>query len=200
MKKGLKVFATILMAGVLFGFAGCKTEADSSPVADTTPPAKVTVKEDGVTAANSKAVLTWTNPADKDFYATRVTVTPTVENGNSSLVIEGKASEKASASFEGLVNGTEYTFKLYSMDKSHNASEAVEVKATPKDTSDKTAPAEVTNLTATAKDKSVLLTWTDVVDTDKDIYGYEVSWTGATESRAATALSSNSIVVAQGVG
>ncbi len=69
--------------------------------------------------------------------------------------------------------------------------------ATPADT---TAPASVTNLTATAKDKSVLLIWTDAVDTDKDIYGYEVTWTSATASRAATALSSNSMVVAQGVG
>ncbi len=68
--------------------------------------------------------------------------------------------------------------------------------ATPADT---TAPASVTNLTATAKDKSVLLTWTDAVDTDKDIYGYEVTWTSATASRAATALSSNSMVVAQGI-
>ena len=41
-------------------------------------------------------------------------------------------------------------------------------------TSDKTAPADVTELTATNKDASVLLTWKDV--TDEDIYGYEVTW------------------------
>ena len=41
-------------------------------------------------------------------------------------------------------------------------------------TSDKTAPAEVTELTAINKDASVLLTWTDA--TDEDIYGYEVTW------------------------
>ena len=67
---------------------------------------------------------------------------------------------------------------------------------TPTDT---TAPASVTNLVATAKDKSVLLTWTDAVDTDNDIYGYEVSWTSETASRAVTALEANSMVVAQGV-
>ena len=69
--------------------------------------------------------------------------------------------------------------------------------ATPADT---TAPASVTNLVATAKDRSVRLTWTDVVDIDKDLYGYEVTWTSSTESRAVAALSSNSMVVAQGVG
>ena len=40
--------------------------------------------------------------------------------------------------------------------------------------SDKTAPADVTELTVTNKDASVLLTWTDA--TDEDIYGYEVAW------------------------
>ena len=67
--------------------------------------------------------------------------------------------------------------------------------ATPADT---TAPASVTNLTATAKNKSVLLTWTDAIDTD--IYGYEVNWTSGSEGRAATVLTENSILVAQEQG
>ncbi len=290
MKKNVKALAALFLASFAFLVTACKTEVAT----DTTPPAKVT--DVNATAANGKAVITWTNPADEDFYATRITVAPSVENGNSSLVIEGSANDKSSASFDGLVNGTEYTFKLYSLDNSHNDSEAVEVKATPKDTSDKTAPADVsdltvnaangnavltwmnptdsdfagvkitmmpaagtlanpvtldkgvdtftvsgltngeeysfnvqsfdnslnfaegatvaatpeytsdttapasvTNLVASAKDKSVLLTWTDAVDTDNDIYGYEVSWTSETASRAVTALEANSMVVAQGV-
>ena len=68
------------------------------------------------------------------------------------------------------------------------------------DPSDTAALASVTNLVATAKDKSVLLTWTDAIDTDKDIYGYEVSWTSGSEGRAATSLSSNNMLVAQGNG
>lgn len=36
------------------------------------------------------------------------------------------------------------------------------------------SPADVTELTVTNKDASVLLTWTDA--TDEDIYGYEVAW------------------------
>ena len=42
---------------------------------------------------------------------------------------------------------------------------------------DESAPAAVTNLTATAKDTRVLLTWTDA--TDGDVYGYEVSYSGS---------------------
>ncbi len=197
MKKSIKSLAALLLAGLVLGFAGCKAET-SDDSTDSTPPANVKIAEDGVTAANSKAVITWTNPADSDFYATRVTVSPALENGNSSLVVEGKAGEKSTVTFEGLANGTEYTFTLYSLDKSLNASDGVSKKATPLDTSDKTPPANVTSLTATAKDKSVLLTWTDA--DDSDIYGYEVSWTDGTASRAVAALEANSMIVAKGLG
>ena len=197
MKKSVKILAALLLSGLVLGFAGCKAET-SDDRTDSTPPAKVTIAEDGVTAANSKAVITWTNPADSDFYATRVTVSPALENGNSSLVVEGKAGEKSTVTFEGLTNGTEYTFTLYSLDKSLNASGGATATATPLDTSDKTAPANVTSLTATAKDKSVLLTWTDA--DDSDIYGYEVSWTSGTASRSVVALEADSMIVAKGLG
>ena len=41
---------------------------------------------------------------------------------------------------------------------------------------DETAPASVTELTATPKDSRILLTWKDAADSD--IYGYEVSYSG----------------------
>ncbi|MGI5115865.1 SUMF1/EgtB/PvdO family nonheme iron enzyme [Treponema sp. SP13] len=65
---------------------------------------------------------------------------------------------------------------------------------------DETAPAAVTNLTATAKDSRVLLTWTDA--SDSDIYGYEVSYSGSAPiNRAALpALNSTSMMAAQGAG
>ncbi|ERF60271.1 sulfatase-modifying factor enzyme 1 [Treponema socranskii subsp. socranskii VPI DR56BR1116 = ATCC 35536] len=65
---------------------------------------------------------------------------------------------------------------------------------------DETAPAAVTNLTATAKDSRVLLTWTDA--SDSDIYGYEVSYSGSAPiNRAALpALNVKSMMAAQGAG
>lgn len=65
---------------------------------------------------------------------------------------------------------------------------------------DETAPAAVTNLTATAKDSRVLLTWTDA--SDSDIYGYEVSYSGSAPiNRAALpALNDKSMMAAQGAG
>ena len=65
---------------------------------------------------------------------------------------------------------------------------------------DEVAPAKVTNLSATAKDCRVLLTWTDAADTD--VYGYEVSYSGtnAINRVALPALDSKSMMVPQGAG
>ena len=65
---------------------------------------------------------------------------------------------------------------------------------------DESAPANVTNLTATNKDGAILLTWTDNT-TDSDIYGYEVTYDTNTSSRVVlNPISNTSIVVAPGTG
>ena len=65
---------------------------------------------------------------------------------------------------------------------------------------DEAAPAPVTNLTVTAKDSRVLLTWTDAADSD--IYGYEVSYSGskAINRVVLPALETTSMMVPQGAG
>ncbi len=63
-------------------------------------------------------------------------------------------------------------------------------------TSDKTAPADVTELTATNKGASVLLIWTDA--TDEDIYGYEVTWNNNAPINRSAAMELNSMMVAPG--
>lgn len=59
---------------------------------------------------------------------------------------------------------------------------------------DGVAPADVTELKATNKGASVLLTWADA--TDEDIYGYEVTWKTSSKSKAAAAMEPNSMMVA----
>ncbi len=71
------------------------------------------------------------------------------------------------------------------------AQEAIDCCA---ETPDTTAPANVTDLAATPKDSSVLLTWKDAAD--EDIYGFEVSWKTESAGRSA-ALGENSMVVAK---
>lgn len=128
-----------------------------------------------VKASNAKAVLTWTNPSDSDFYATRIVISPKPKEGNATIVIEGNTKESSSTIVYGLTNGTEYTFTLYALDKAFNVSESVIGTATPTDPSDKTAPAAVTNLTATAKNGTAKLTWTNPSDTDLYAVWVEVS-------------------------
>ena len=61
---------------------------------------------------------------------------------------------------------------------------------------DTLVPADVTELTATNKDGSVLLTWTDA--TDEDIYGYEVTWNKNAQINRSAAMEANSMMVAPG--
>ena len=61
---------------------------------------------------------------------------------------------------------------------------------------DTVVPADVTELTATNKDASVLLTWTDA--TDEDIYGYEVTWNKNVQINRSAAMEANSMMVAPG--
>ena len=61
---------------------------------------------------------------------------------------------------------------------------------------DTTAPANVTNLVATNKDASVLLTWEDA--TDKDVYGYEVTWNKSNPINRSAVMTANSMMVAPG--
>ena len=65
---------------------------------------------------------------------------------------------------------------------------------------DETAPANVTNLAAVAKDARVLLTWTDAADTD--VYGYEVTYSGTNAINRVVfpALDSKSMMAPKGAG
>ena len=73
------------------------------------------------------------------------------------------------------------------------AQEAIDCCA---ETPDTTAPADVTELVATAKDSSVVLTWKDA--TDEDIFGYLVSWKAESTGRALVALEKDSLIAAKG--
>ena len=73
------------------------------------------------------------------------------------------------------------------------AQEAIDCCA---ETLDTTAPADVTEPVAAAKDSSVVLTWKDA--TDEDIFGYLVSWKAESQGRALVALEKDSLIAAKG--
>ncbi|MFA6937085.1 MAG: fibronectin type III domain-containing protein [Treponema sp.] len=175
MKKNWKAaFALITMACILSaGILSCKTEVDS----DTTAPAEATSFT--AQAGDSQAILSWTNPTDADFYGVEVSATPATGTLANPVVLTGTTS---SLTVTGLANATKYTFTVKTMDKSLNTSTGTTATATPADSSDKTAPAEVTGIAATAGDSQALLSWTN--PTDADFYGVEVSATPAYGSLA----------------
>ena len=188
--KKLNWLAAILVVATLFGgILGCKQEVEIP--SDEVAPAEVT--ELTATASNGNAVLSWKNPADADFAGVQVAMSP-AEGTLKNAVSLGK--DVVSLDVSGLTIGKEYTFTVKAFDESLNYSKGAEAKATVADTSDKKAPADVTELTATNKDASVLLTWTDT--TDEDIYGYEVTWNNNAPINRSAAMESNSMMVAPG--
>jgi len=161
----MKKLLSILSIGFLL-FASCQTEVGTDNTlktqTDTTPPfpvKKLTAEE-----GDKYISLSWLNPADSDFYGTKITFTPSVRNVSQPVIIEGTPSGKSSTTFNGLVNNTEYTFSVTALDKNQNKSEIVTISATPRP--DTTPPSEVTNITATPGDKSVTLSWTNPIDSD----------------------------------
>lgn len=89
---------------------------------------------------------------------------------------------------------TEKVYVCAKCQKEYNtAQEAIDCCA---ETLDTTAPADVTEPVAAAKDSSVVLTWKDA--TDEDIFGYLVSWKAESQGRALVALEKDSLIAAKG--
>ena len=188
-KKFLLLFTGILFLwGMLF--TGCSSDSDSDD-ADRTPPAEII----GLNAVpnDSSVFLTWTNPADKDFYGVEVSAVPAEGTLKEPVVVKGNT-----ITVTGLTNGTSYTFTLKTIDKSTNVSAGVSSEnVSPVDSSDKTPPEEVTNLKLKVADGIAKLTWTDSVS--EDVFGYEITYDGKKieyASRSAfTAMAANTVFV-----
>lgn len=167
-KKFLLLFTGILFLwGMLF--TGCSSDSDSDD-ADRTPPAEII----GLNAVpnDSSVFLTWTNPADKDFYGVEVSAVPAEGTLKEPVVVKGNT-----ITVTGLTNGTSYTFTLKTIDKSTNVSAGVSSEnVSPVDSSDKTPPEEVTNLKLKVADGIAKLTWKDSVS--EDVFGYEITYDG----------------------
>ena len=133
-----KVIVGYLLGSLIFtGLASCKNQVDTEyvdrvvekekiievekPVTDKTPPSNVT----GLSALNRGGAiqLVWTDAADSDTYGYEVSYGEKAF----AVILQGRGSCYVS----DLVNGTEYTFTVKSVDKTGNKSEGVSVKATP---------------------------------------------------------------------
>ena len=153
------------------------------PVTDTTPPAPV--QNFVADAADGAVILTWTNPDDADFYGVKITAKPAQGPFEKPIILLNQ-----STSFKAgeLTNGTSYTFKITTLDKSLNENKDPEVdSATPFSNpeiseEDTTPPAQVSDFTASSKNCAAKLTWTDPAD--NDLYALEISYTPTVSGRS----------------
>ncbi len=209
MKKTLKAILFLLVPVFTLALFACKTETDTEYVEvekivevekkpDSTPPQKIIAGENAAKAGNACVLLSWKNPADEDFYGTKITFVPAVEGVTQPLVILGEKSKDSSALIRGLNNGTEYTFSLFALDKTHNEAQKVELKATPVDSSDISPPAEVTGLKPVATDGRIGLSWND--PKDEDLFGIEITYKESSAmTRSLAKMEEKSVFAAPGL-
>jgi chitodextrinase len=128
-----------------------------------------TITDLSATAGDGKVTLAWKNPSDSDLAHVRIAWNS--DDGPEPPITANPGDESATVS--GLTNGTEYTFTVKAVVNAGNASAGTTVSATPA-APDESAPAEVTNLSATPGDGKVALSWTDPSDSDLD--HIEITW------------------------
>lgn len=166
--RWLAVLAVMVMALAAFG---CKTDIETE-WKDKTYCSAVTFTSEA-TADGVKVTMATTTAGAVIYYTTDGTL-PTKESTKYSKAVEftKDVTVKAIAIKEGIENSPVSVASVSIKEKTITETkiEYVDKKA------DETAPASVTELTATPKDSRILLTWKDAEDSD--IYGYEVSYSG----------------------
>ena len=158
--------------------AGISTAEAVKPIdtSDKTPPAEVMALT--AVAGNGKVSLSWTNPVDADLYQVEITASPAAGSLTNPVYLSATSGAAGGFMAEGLMNNTEYTFTLKTIDKALNVGKAVTVKAAPKGSgggsaADSIPPAEVMALNAVAGNGKVSLSWKN--PSDEDLYQVEIS-------------------------
>ena len=204
MKKS-KIFAVLAAMAMGLAVFGCKAETETEYVDKTYAEAVTFTAEDAGEAGVKVAMATKTEGA-----AIYYTVDKSSESLKYSVPLTfSKDTEiKAFAVKEGIENSpisvakvsirtktiTEKVYVCAKCQKEYKtAQEAIDCYAKTLDT---TAPADVTELAAAAKDSSVVLTWKDAIE--EDIFGYLVSWKAESTVRALVALEKDSLIAAKG--
>lgn len=203
--KKTRIFA--VLAAMTMGLAvfGCKAETETEYVDKVYAEAVTFTAEDAGDAGVKVAMSTATEGA-----AIYYTVDKSSESLKYSepLTFSKDTEIKAFAVKKGIENSpisvakvsiktktiTEKVYVCAKCQKEYKtAQEAIDCCA---ETLDTTAPADVTEPVAAAKDSSVVLTWKDA--TDEDIFGYLVSWKAESQGRALVALEKDSLIAAKG--
>ena len=203
--KKTRIFAVLAAMAMGLAVFGCKAETETEYVDKVYAEAVTFTAEDAGEAGVNVAMATKTEGA---------VIYYTIDKSSESLKYSepltfSKDTEiKAFAVKKGIENSpisvakvsiktktiTEKVYVCAKCQKEYKtAQEAIDCCA---ETLDTTAPADVTEPVAAAKDSSVVLTWKDA--TDEDIFGYLVSWKAESQGRALVALEKDSLIAAKG--
>jgi hypothetical protein len=141
------------------------TSVSATPTAptttDTTPPGEVTALSE--THTDTTVDLTWTNPTDTDFSHSKV-----YRDG----VLVGDNITTSSFSDSALTAGTDYTYKVTTVDTSGNESTGTSLLVTTTSTTDTIAPEPPTNVEVTPLNTALYVKYDFSVS--DDVYGYNV--------------------------
>ena len=132
---------------------------------DIDPPPSVSLST--VEELDQQIDFIWNNPATADFNRVKLLrrsdIFPTdAFDASATLVYEGTSTSVSDTT--GLVNGTSYRYRFFSLDTFDNAS-SLDVIATPQDL---TPPGSITGLVVTPGDEQVSFSWTNPIDSDVD--------------------------------
>ena len=203
--KKTRIFAVLAAMAMGLAVFGCKAEIETEYVDKTYAEAVTFTAEDAGEAGVKVAMASKTEGA-----AIYYTIDKSSESLKYSepLTFRKDTEIKAFAVKEGIENSpisvvkvsirtktiTEKVYVCAKCQKEYNtAQKAIDCCA---ETLDTTAPADVTELVAAAKDSSVVLTWKDA--TEEDIFGYIVSWKAGSTGRLLLALEKDSLIAAKG--
>ena len=169
MKSILKKVAGLALAAMALAAFGCKSEIE---YVDKTYCSAVTFTSEA-TADGVKVTMATTTEGAVIYYTTDGTL-PTEKSTKYSEAVEftQDATVKAIAIKEGIENSP---VSIATVSIKEKTITETKIEYVDKKT-DETAPANVTELAAQAKDSRILLTWKDAADSD--VYGYEVSYSG----------------------
>ena len=187
------VFATfnVRVTAVGTGVTTVTVTADSSLAAAVTETFTVTVTGNlapaqpanlQATPGDGEVALSWGNPSDSSITKYQVryaqgTADPTTATWND---ITGSGAATTSHTVDNLTNGTTYAFQVRAVSAQGDGATSDTVTATPL-----AKPAAPTGLTAAARDRAALLTWTDPSNTS--ISKYQVRHAAGTSVPANTA-------------
>ena len=161
-------------------FATAVTETFTVTVTGNLAPAQPTNLQ--ATPGDGEVALIWNNPSDSSITKYQVryaqgTADPTTATWND---ITGSGAATTSHTVDNLTNGTTYAFQVRAVSAQGDGATSDTVTATPL-----AKPAAPTGLTAAARDRAALLTWTDPSNTS--ISKYQVRHAAGTSVPANTA-------------